>query len=139
MILPAEINRALGLLAHNPNAFVTNVWPKKHAAGWSVEGFSSEVLARLRYLGRDTSDREHVTPPFYRDAASFQALPVPLPLSLDSLRGTLFEREGKISFVIDDHADLKVMEYLVAVLEDPVRADASVIVRAAERAAHMSR
>ncbi len=83
------VDRAIDLFRNGEQDIVTNVHPRSFPAGQSVEVFATSSF--LDGLGRmtDDSDREHVTPYFYRHGGRYTIVNFAAQRDLSSVRLTV--------------------------------------------------
>lgn len=108
MLDPAIVSDALDIYRREQPDLVTNVQQRTFPKGQSVEIFSRKLLSDAWNHGMNASDKEHVTPYFYRNPDKFTIRNIAFP----GLR-------GDVQLSVDTGEDLVRFEQIIGRLGPP--------------------
>lgn len=108
MLDPSIVSRALDVYRNERPDLVTNVQQRTFPKGQSVEIFSLEMLLGAWRCGMSDSDKEHVTPYFYRHPEKYSIQNIHYP----GLR-------GDVQLSVDTEQDLAKFEQIIGHLDAP--------------------
>jgi len=99
---PSVVDRAIKLYKHEAADLVTNTFVRTFPKGQSVEVLNTDTFAKV--CGRMTgpSDKEHVTPPYYRNPENFHI--ISFTSGLDA---------GSIQLSVDTEEDIELAKDLI--------------------------
>ena len=108
MLDQAIVSQALNIYRRERPSLVTNVQQRTFPKGQSVEVFARETLSSAWHSGLNDSDKEHVTPYFYRHPEKYSILNMSYP----GLR-------GDVQLSVDTEQDFLRFEQIIGHLGAP--------------------